>query len=431
VGSADAEPDRPERQLLLEAHQEQIRAANATLPARQREALALRELEELSYDEIAEIMGMNRNSVAQLLSRARIGLRDSLRRSALGSIASASPDCERALPLLALRQDGAPAPDAASADWLAQHLSACSVCPARVAAMEEAGAVYRLWLPLVPAVWLRGEAIANAAEHVGADWSRHPAAGGDGAPPVRPRPRRARRLGAGCTAAVFMLLPGALVAADAADAPATPAPVTAHVRGWSAPGSSPTATATASPTAAPSRSPDVPRAREAPDSAHPVARRVVRSHPSPASAHLDAEAPSPAKAARPGRDRPEPVADPGSPPAVDDGPPDPSAPDVDAPVEVSTCGGAAPVPARPDGAPCSERPCAAGGSTPPPRFCRPCRPGGPDPPRGVCPDPPCEPSAPPAAKCPARPRPLGPDRLRDRGEAAPDPPVAGRARPSP
>ena len=171
VGSGDSDADRPERGALLEAHQEEIRAANETLPPRQREALALRELEELSYDEIAEIMGMNRNSVAQLLSRARIALRDGLRRTALGSIASASPDCERALPLLALRQDGALGHDAASADWLTRHLSACAICPARVAAMEEAGAVYRLWLPLVPALWLRGEAIAHAAEHVGADWS--------------------------------------------------------------------------------------------------------------------------------------------------------------------------------------------------------------------------------------------------------------------
>ena len=160
VASADSDLERPERGALLEAHQEQIRAANRALPPRQREALALRELEELSYDEIAEIMGMNRNSVAQLLSRARIALRDGLRRTALGSIASASPDCERALPLLALRQDGALDHDDASADWLARHLSTCAVCPARVAAMDEAGVAYRLWLPLVPALWLRGEAIA-------------------------------------------------------------------------------------------------------------------------------------------------------------------------------------------------------------------------------------------------------------------------------
>ena len=38
--------------------------------------------------------------------------------------------------------------------------------------MEEAGVAYRLWLPLVPALWLRGEATAHAAERAGADWSR-------------------------------------------------------------------------------------------------------------------------------------------------------------------------------------------------------------------------------------------------------------------
>ncbi len=74
--------------MLLSARQEEVRAANATLPERQREALALRELEGLSYDEIAEIMGMNRNSVAQLISRARINLRDALRGTALASIAA-------------------------------------------------------------------------------------------------------------------------------------------------------------------------------------------------------------------------------------------------------------------------------------------------------------------------------------------------------
>ena len=57
VGFDPGDPeDDPERNVLLAAGQEEIRAANATLPERQREVLALRELEELSYDEIAEIM---------------------------------------------------------------------------------------------------------------------------------------------------------------------------------------------------------------------------------------------------------------------------------------------------------------------------------------------------------------------------------------
>ena len=424
VGSGEPEPDRPERQVLLEAHQEQIRAANATLPTRQREALALRELEELSYDEIAEIMGMNRNSVAQLLSRARIGLRDGLRRSALGSIASASPDCERALPLLALRQDGALDRDAA---WLTQHLSDCSVCPARVAAMEEAGGVYRLWLPLVPAVWLRGE-IANAAEHIVAASSRLPMPS-----------RRARRLAAGCSAVVLVLLPAALVPAGAAEAPAPAAPVAPQVRGWPSP--TPTRTPSPSPaavtvstaaTADPDPSPPIPRTRVV--SRH-VKQPPARLHGGPPAGELHAGAPvrrQAAPGARPDRQHAPPAwpADvPASPLPVDD---DPDAPDDDAPGDVSPCEGSALAPAGPGRAPCAERPCAPGGSAPLPPFCRPCRPGGPPRPPGACAERPCSPSRPPASPCPPpRPRPLGPDRLRDGGDAAPGPPVADRTRPSP
>ena len=195
VGTGGDDPDRPEHHALLEAHQEEIRAANEGLPARQREALALRELEGLSYDEVAEIMGMNRNSVAQLISRARINLRDGLRRTALGSVAGASPLCEQALPLLALRQDDA-LDDAASATWLLEHLSDCATCRVRVSAMEEAGVAYRLWLPLVPVLWLRGAAIAKAAERVGRRLERRRRRAG-GAPRPAPGGHRRRHRGAG------------------------------------------------------------------------------------------------------------------------------------------------------------------------------------------------------------------------------------------
>src|ERR671914_2821103 len=56
----DPEED-PERTVLLEARTDEIRLANLALPERQREVLALRELEELSYDEIAELLDINRN----------------------------------------------------------------------------------------------------------------------------------------------------------------------------------------------------------------------------------------------------------------------------------------------------------------------------------------------------------------------------------
>ena len=200
VASAD-DHEAPERAALRGAHQEQIRLANESLPERQREVLALRELEDLSYGEVAQIMGMNQNAVAQLISRARINLRDGLRQTALGSVASASPDCDRALPLLAKHQDGL-LEDA----WLVEHLMACGACRVRLEAMEEAAVAYRQWLLLVPALWLR-EDTAAAAERVNGGWN--------GA-----RGRRLRVLAAG--AATFVL---ALVIADAAQSPThTPAP---------------------------------------------------------------------------------------------------------------------------------------------------------------------------------------------------------------
>jgi RNA polymerase sigma factor (sigma-70 family) len=161
----------PERTAMLGTLQEEIREANGRLPERHREVLALRELEDRSYDEIAEIMDMNRNSVAQLISRARIKLRDELRGTALASIAVTSSDCERALPLIAARADGQ-LDDAGDAAWLESHLEGCDTCQVSQEAMEEAGASYRGWIPLVPLLWLRRETIAKAGERVGSDWSQ-------------------------------------------------------------------------------------------------------------------------------------------------------------------------------------------------------------------------------------------------------------------
>jgi RNA polymerase sigma-70 factor (ECF subfamily) len=172
VGFDPGDPeDDPERNMLLEARNEEIRVANLTLPERQREVLALRELEELSYDEIAELMDMNRNSVAQLISRARINLRDAMRGTALASIGASSPDCERALPLIALEQDGQLGEDSTDAGWLTEHLMHCHTCRLGRDAMQEAGVSYRAWAPIAAGPLLFRETTAQAAELVGADWS--------------------------------------------------------------------------------------------------------------------------------------------------------------------------------------------------------------------------------------------------------------------
>lgn len=172
IGFDPGDPeDDPERKLLLEARTEEIRQANLTLPERQREVLALRELEELSYDDIAELMDMNRNSVAQLISRARINLRDALRGTALASIAATSPDCERALPLISLEQDGQLEEASDDGEWLGEHLMHCHTCRLGRDAMQEAGVSYRAWAPIAAGPLLFRETMARAAEHVGADWS--------------------------------------------------------------------------------------------------------------------------------------------------------------------------------------------------------------------------------------------------------------------
>jgi len=210
----------PERAALLEVSREGVRAANARLPERQREVLALRELEQLSYEQIGEVVGLNDNAVAQLISRARIRLREELRGEALGSIAPSSPDCERALGLLARRQDEQ-ASTAAEKGWLGVHMDSCDTCPLSRAAMQEAGRSYRALGPIVVLEWLRHATIARAARFVGADWS-HVAgpAGAQGAtPPSTPasgvqRQRLAAAALGVCLLAILAVLLAGSVAPD-------------------------------------------------------------------------------------------------------------------------------------------------------------------------------------------------------------------------
>lgn len=73
----------PERSTLQEERSSAVALANARLPERHRTVLALRELEQMSYQQISEVMGMKANAVAQLLTRARLKLRDEMRMEAL------------------------------------------------------------------------------------------------------------------------------------------------------------------------------------------------------------------------------------------------------------------------------------------------------------------------------------------------------------
>jgi Sigma-70, region 4 len=194
--------------------------------------LALNDLEELSYDEIATIMEVNGNTVAQLISRARINFCDEMRGTALASVAAPSPECERALPLIAARDDGQLEAGSRDAVWLDAHLADCHRCRLGVEAMQDADSAYRAWAPMAAAPWLLKETMARAAEAAGADWTEATA----DASAVRGRrkpPHRRVTLAAGLAA--LLLLVGVAVAIVGDDPPATPADTATGVgQGWSA-----------------------------------------------------------------------------------------------------------------------------------------------------------------------------------------------------
>src|SRR5688500_7087897 len=151
--------DDPERGTLLRSQQGVVRLANARLQPRQRLVLALRELEDRSYAEIGELVGMKENAVAQLIFRARESLRTELR------LAEVDPErlpeaCRRYLPLLAAHLDGQLKPP--RLEETLTHLDGCEVCQAALESMREASRRYRSLV--LPALLETDEARA-ATEH--------------------------------------------------------------------------------------------------------------------------------------------------------------------------------------------------------------------------------------------------------------------------
>ena len=135
----------PERASMLRSQQHDVRLANGKLESRQRLVLALRELEDRSYAEIGEIVGLKENAVAQLIFRARESLRVEVR------LAQVDPErfpetCRVFLPLLAKHLDGE-LKGKRLTETLA-HLEGCERCQSALGDMREASRRYRaLFLP--------------------------------------------------------------------------------------------------------------------------------------------------------------------------------------------------------------------------------------------------------------------------------------------
>src|SRR5690606_22097490 len=105
---------------------------------------------------IGEVVGLNENAVAQLISRARESLRVELR------LAQVDPDrlpeeCRAFLPLLSRHLDGALRGE--KLERTLAHLEGCERCQDALASMREASRRYRSLFPL-----LVGAEEARAAE---------------------------------------------------------------------------------------------------------------------------------------------------------------------------------------------------------------------------------------------------------------------------
>jgi DNA-directed RNA polymerase specialized sigma24 family protein len=200
----------PQRNLLAEARREtarlieaaredpapagsplQVREANGRLATRHREVLALRELVGSSYAEIARIVGADGATVAQLLWRARLELRDELKGTRLAPIAPVGESCRRALALIAMDWDSE-LRDGEEQDWLRRHLRTCGKCRLSQKAAREASATYRAWPIAAPPMGLPESLLST-------DLPVQPAAGSETSSRSPPRspppsaPRGARR----------------------------------------------------------------------------------------------------------------------------------------------------------------------------------------------------------------------------------------------
>ncbi|MFA5801977.1 MAG: sigma-70 family RNA polymerase sigma factor [Thermoleophilia bacterium] len=137
----------PQRALLLGEQIGKVRQAVENLNENQRAALILRELQDLDYDEMAEVLESNRNAVGALLSRARLKFREELRMVQVLT-EEAPPDCEECIALLSPYIDGELKPE--KKGWVESHLEDCTFCMAALDEMREASRSFRMFIPVIP-----------------------------------------------------------------------------------------------------------------------------------------------------------------------------------------------------------------------------------------------------------------------------------------
>ena len=197
----------PSDLLLAEVDSEMVAAAFRTLPERWRTVLWLTEVENMPPREVAILLGVSANGVAQLAVRARAGLRERFLQAHLQQ-GEVRKECRKTVANLGAYAAGGLAPrDISKVD---QHLAGCEACRARVGELQDLSQTLHRAVPPVPlflAAAVTGKFMAaSSAGKIAAGAGAAKAAAGAGA---------AKAAGAGASALAAKAGAGAAAATSA------------------------------------------------------------------------------------------------------------------------------------------------------------------------------------------------------------------------
>lgn len=151
----------PQRTLLLGEQQTEVQNIAAKLNDEYRTVLTLRELQDLSYDEIASIMEIPKNSVGVLLLRARLKFKQEFRMSQV-DVDKLTKECKDMLPLLSAYVDNELSEE--DREKVEKHLDDCPLCRLALEEMTEASKSYRGIVPLIPPPSLKENVISKISQ---------------------------------------------------------------------------------------------------------------------------------------------------------------------------------------------------------------------------------------------------------------------------
>lgn len=155
----------PERAAMLREQRSQVAGAVLKLNDNQRTALTLKDMEGWSYDDIGGMLGLSRNAVGLLLSRARLKFKREFRLQRI-DLEQLTRECRDLLPLMSTVMDGVATGE--EKERLKAHLDACPVCRETMSEMKEASGVLRSLIPIAPMLALKAGLVTKAAAVAGA-----------------------------------------------------------------------------------------------------------------------------------------------------------------------------------------------------------------------------------------------------------------------